>query len=91
MIRVVVLSCLVGVWACGPRDEDIDPIEESNLVAQLEDGEVCFADNYDMLSKGWSDSQLDEWCNDPSKWHERMVADKCRECPECCISIPLYP
>ena len=88
MNRLFVMVLLMG---CGPVDDVIDPIEESNLIAQLEDGEMCFADNYDMLSKGWTDRQLNEWCLDPEKWHERMIADKCRECPGCCVSLPLDP
>ena len=33
-----------------------------NDIAYLEDGQVCFAENYDRLSKGWTDEELHNWC-----------------------------
>ena len=79
-MRVVLLLFVLG---CG----GVSPSEESNRIAQAEDGDVCLADNVDMLAKGWTRNQLQEWCVDPEKWHERMIADKCRDCPECCVII----
>jgi len=62
----------------------------SNELAQLEDGEVCFADNYDRLASGWTDEMLHQWCDtgkSPEHWHDRMIRDKCATCPECCAKI----
>lgn len=84
MLRVCLLIVMPLSLSCG------EVIVDSNEIAQLDDGEVCFAENYDRLAKGWSDKMLHQWCDTgelPGTWYDRMVRDKCAACPDCCTRI----
>ena len=74
--------CTIALIGCGGTS--------SNQVAFEENGDACLEENADLLKKGWSKSRLIKWCGlreEDETWHDRMVADVCAKCVECCVEV----
>jgi len=83
-MKIMMALATLLVLGCGEEKNN------SNEVAQLDEGEACFAENYDLLGKGWTDLELHKWCETgivEETWHDKMIRDKCAQCPTCCVRI----
>ncbi len=78
---VMIISMLAFGCASTPTTQ------EENMTAHLDDGQVCIEENYDLVEKGWSYSDIEKLCSPDAHWGQRYIIDNCRRCEwRCCTN-----